>query len=145
MTFSSEGAEKILLLEEAQPRGTGGVGAAHVHLTSKFAAADRRRPGQASAFQGAGFGCGLEDLKECSSRAQCGQPQKDFRCHTLPSSILGLTSTALGLEWDQVHDITHRDGGEDQAYHLQSVSQRQADSPYFQEKSLKLQFECRFI
>lgn len=42
----------------------------HVHITSKFAAV--HRPGETSAFQGAGFKCGLEDFRKCSSCAQLG-------------------------------------------------------------------------
>lgn len=63
----------------------------------------------------------------------------------LPSAVLGLTSTAWCVEWDQVHYVIHLDGGRDQAYHLRAVCQRCADSPYFQQKFLKLQFEGRFI
>lgn len=59
----------------------------------------------------------------------------------LLSAILGFTSTAWCVEWDQVHYIIHLDGEEDEAYHLQAVYQRQGDSPYFQHRFLKYSSE----
>ena len=96
-----------------------------VHISSKFAAA--YRSGETSAFQGAAFNCGLEDFKKYQSMLSGGS-QKSTSNVILPSAVLGLTSAAWGMEWDQFYYIIHLDGGEDLTYHLQAVYQRQADS-----------------
>ena len=57
-----------------------------------------------------------------------GGSQKSTSNVILPSAVLGLTSAAWGMEWDQFYYIIHLDGGEDLTYHLQAVYQRHADS-----------------
>ena len=74
-----------------------------------------------------------------------GVSQKRTSNVILPSAVLGLTSPAWGMEWDQFYYIIHLDGGEDQTYHLQAGYQRHADSLYLQHTLFTLQFEGSFI